>query len=158
MAPLSLWRLLERSREHVAGAERAIWLFLAQLALNAAWAPIFFGLHAIWSGLLIIVALAIVLVITINAAFRVDRPAAWMLVPYLAWIGCASSLNARDRNPQRLKWAGDLTILCRLVLNAARVRRTPMSAKLCIAPLRSVSSFAGARWLCSALLVPCDRK
>ena len=91
---LSLWRLWERSREHVAGAERAIWLFLAQLALNAAWAPTFFGLHAIWSGLLIIVALAMVLVVTIYAAFHVDRPAAWMLVPYLAWIVYASSLNA----------------------------------------------------------------
>jgi tryptophan-rich sensory protein len=91
---VSLWRLWERSREHVAGAERAIWLFLAQLALNAAWSPTFFGLHATWSGLLIIVALAIVLVVTISAAFRVDRAAAWMLVPYLAWIVYASSLNA----------------------------------------------------------------
>ncbi len=91
---LSLWRLWERSREHVAGAQRVIWLFLAQLALNAAWTPTFFGLHAIWSGLLIIVALAIVLAVTISAARRVDRPAAWMLVPYLAWIVYASSLNA----------------------------------------------------------------
>jgi len=91
---LSLWRLWERSRERVAGAERAIWLFSAQLALNAAWAPTFFGLHAIWSGLLIILALAIVLAVTMSAAFRVGRPAAWMLVPYLAWIAYASSLNA----------------------------------------------------------------
>lgn len=91
---LSLWRLWERLRENVAGAERAIWLFLTQLALNAAWSPTFFGLHAIRSGLIIIVALAIVLVATIGAAFRVDRSAAWMLVPYLGWILYASSLNA----------------------------------------------------------------
>jgi benzodiazapine receptor len=91
---LSLWRLWERAREHVAGAESAIWLFMAQLALNAAWSPTFFGLHAIRSGLAIIVALAIVLVVTIGAAFRVDRLAAWMLVPYLGWIVYASSLNA----------------------------------------------------------------
>ena len=41
-----------------------------------------------------IVTLAIVLAVTIGVAFRVDRPAAWMLVPYLGWIAYASSLNA----------------------------------------------------------------
>ncbi len=91
---VSLWRLWERMRESVAGANRAIWLFLAQLALNAAWSPIFFGLHAIRGGLVVIIALAVVLFATVIAAIRVDRAAAWMLVPYLAWILYASSLNA----------------------------------------------------------------
>jgi translocator protein len=91
---ISLWRLWERARAHVAGARRAMRLFLTQLALNAAWSPIFFGLHAIVAWLAIIITLAIVLTTTIAAAHRVDRPAAWLLVPYLAWIIYATSLNA----------------------------------------------------------------
>lgn len=91
---ISLWRLWEGARGNVVGAGRAIGLFLVQLALNAAWSPVFFGLHAILTGLAIIVALSIVLSATIVAAYRVDRLSAWMLVPYLAWILYATSLNA----------------------------------------------------------------
>jgi benzodiazapine receptor len=91
---LSLWRLWERERDQALGASGAIRLFLLQLALNAVWSPVFFGLHAIRTGLAIIVALSLALFITILAAHRVDRPAAWMLVPYLGWILYATSLNA----------------------------------------------------------------
>ena len=91
---ISIWRLWERARQSTPRASRAIVLFLVQLALNAAWSPMFFGLHAIRTGLAIIVALAIVLTATIISAHRVDRLAAWLLVPYLAWILYAASLNA----------------------------------------------------------------
>lgn len=91
---ISLWRLWEAARSQAVGAARAIALFLGQLALNAAWSPVFFGLHAIVAGLAIIVALAVVLSVLIAAAYRVDRLAAWLLVPYLAWILYAASLNA----------------------------------------------------------------
>jgi benzodiazapine receptor len=91
---ISLWRLWERAREGTTDASYALSLFLAQLALNAAWSPIFFGSHAIRAGLVVIVALAIVLMATIIVAFRVDRLPAWLLVPYLGWILYAASLNA----------------------------------------------------------------
>jgi len=91
---ISLWRLWEAARAHTVGAGRAIALFMVQLALNAAWSPVFFGFHAIIAGLAIIVALAIALMATIIAANRVDRLSAWLLVPYLAWILYASSVNA----------------------------------------------------------------
>jgi tryptophan-rich sensory protein len=39
------------------------------------------------------VALVFVLIATILAAHRVDRPAAWLLAPYLGWIMYATSLN-----------------------------------------------------------------
>jgi tryptophan-rich sensory protein len=90
---LSLWRLWERVRVNTLGASGAIRLFLLQLALNAVWSPVFFGLHAIRTGLAIIVALALTLFVTILSAHRVDRLTAWMLVPYLGWILYAASLN-----------------------------------------------------------------
>jgi tryptophan-rich sensory protein len=71
----------------------ALVLFLAQLALNAAWTPLFFGLHrpglAFAEILLLWLAIAAAL-----AAFRpVSRAAAWLLTPYLAWVSFAAVLN-----------------------------------------------------------------
>lgn len=64
-----------------------------QLALNAAWSPVFFGLHATRAALAVIALLFVVLLATILAAARVNRPAALLLVPYAIWIGYAATLN-----------------------------------------------------------------
>lgn len=90
---LALWRLWDRAPPSPQ-RRTAIGLFLGQLALNAIWSPVFFGLHAPLPGLVIVLALVVTLALTIRAAFRVDRAAGWLLVPYLAWVCYASSLNA----------------------------------------------------------------
>ncbi|MFG1379396.1 TspO/MBR family protein [Xanthobacter autotrophicus] len=90
---LSLWRLWDKVAPSPA-RRTAIGLFLGQLALNAVWSPIFFGLHAPVAGLAIILALIVVLVLALRAAFPLDRAAGWLLVPYLAWVCYASTLNA----------------------------------------------------------------
>lgn len=77
-----------------AGRRRALFLFLGQLALNAAWSPVFFGLEAPWAGLAVIVLLVLVLLAAARAAFRVDTVAGWLLVPYVLWVCYASALNA----------------------------------------------------------------
>ena len=68
--------------------------FLAQLALNAAWTPLFFGLH--WPGVAFaeIILLWSAIAWTIAAFWRVHRAAAWLLAPYLAWVSFAAVLNA----------------------------------------------------------------
>ena len=73
---------------------RALGLNAAQLVLNAAWTPLFFGLQAPGLALVGIVLLWLAIACTIVAAWRVSRPAAWLLVPYLAWVSFASVLNA----------------------------------------------------------------
>ena len=93
MMAVSLWRLWDKVPPSTARSV-AIGLFLAQLALNAIWSPVFFGLHAPRAGLAIVLALVVTLAFAMRAAFRVDRPAGWLLVPYLAWVCYASSLNA----------------------------------------------------------------
>ncbi|MFS8036113.1 TspO/MBR family protein [Xanthobacter sp. AM11] len=90
---VALWRLWDRAPPGPA-RRRAIALFLAQLLLNAAWSPVFFGLHAIIAGLAVILALVAVLAAAVMAAFRADRIAGALLVPYLAWVCYASTLNA----------------------------------------------------------------
>jgi tryptophan-rich sensory protein len=69
-------------------------VFLAQLTLNFAWSVIFFGLRQITWALVDIVALWLLIVMTIRAFVRVKRAAAWLLAPYLAWVGFATALNA----------------------------------------------------------------
>jgi benzodiazapine receptor len=71
----------------------ALSLFLAQLALNAAWTPLFFGLHLPGLAFVDIALLWLGIVATIAAFRRVHRGAAWLLVPYLLWVSFASVLN-----------------------------------------------------------------
>ena len=68
-------------------------LFLAQLALNAAWTPLFFGLHQPGLAFLDIALLWLAIIATIAAFWRVQRTAAALLVPYLAWVSFATFLN-----------------------------------------------------------------
>jgi tryptophan-rich sensory protein len=69
-------------------------VFLVQLTLNFAWSLIFFSLQQTTSALVDIVALWLSIALTIRLFGRVRRAAAWLLVPYLAWVSFASALNA----------------------------------------------------------------
>jgi tryptophan-rich sensory protein len=79
---------LERSDVRMALA-----LFAGQLALNAAWTPIFFGAGQVSVAAIEIVALAVVLAATVATFWRVSRPAGALMVPYLAWVIFAAALN-----------------------------------------------------------------
>lgn len=71
----------------------ALGLFVVQFVLNVAWSPAFFGLESPLLGLVVIGPLWVAIVATIAAMFRVDRRAAALLVPYLAWVSFATLLN-----------------------------------------------------------------
>lgn len=90
---LAAWRVW-RVRATNPRARRALGVFGAQLAVNTAWSPVFFGAHAVGAALAVIVALAGLVAWTVVAFRRVDRPAAALLLPYLAWVGFATVLNA----------------------------------------------------------------
>lgn len=67
--------------------------FLAQLILNALWTPLFFGLHSLGAAFGEIVILWLAIAATIATFRLVSRAAAWLLVPYLLWVGFAAVLN-----------------------------------------------------------------
>ncbi len=92
MIAVSIW-LIWRSPTGPA-RRRALRWHLAQLALNAAWTPLFFGLHAVGVALIEIVILLGAIAMTIQAARHVARAAALLLVPYALWVGFATVLNA----------------------------------------------------------------
>ena len=68
-------------------------LFISQLAVNGLWSWLFFGLHQPLLGFIDIAALWILLLGTIVTFWGACRLAAWLLVPYLAWITFAACLN-----------------------------------------------------------------
>ncbi len=74
-------------------ARRARALFLLQLALNGAWSLIFFGLRSPGAALVEIMILWGAIAATIAAFAKLSRPAAALLVPYLAWVSYAAALN-----------------------------------------------------------------
>ncbi len=88
MMALAGWRLW---RARGLGAAMIAWGI--QLGLNAAWPWLFFGLHRPELAFFEIRALWIAIAVTMALAWRVDRPAVWLLAPYLAWVGFASALN-----------------------------------------------------------------
>ena len=65
-----------------------------QLAFNAIWSPVFFGLEAPKLGLAVIAALLVSLAATLIAFWRIDRLAGLLLAPYLVWVCYATALNA----------------------------------------------------------------
>jgi benzodiazapine receptor len=68
-------------------------VYAVQLVLNAAWTPIFFGLHRPGLAFLEIVLLWLSIVATIAVFAPVHAGAAWLLLPYLAWVTFAAALN-----------------------------------------------------------------
>lgn len=64
-----------------------------QMLLNWAWSPSWFGANMPWLALAIIVALWLVIVGFIVIARKRDQLAAWLFVPYLAWVSFATYLN-----------------------------------------------------------------
>jgi benzodiazapine receptor len=71
----------------------AIALFLAQMALNLSWSPLFFAAHQIWMALAVIVAMLLLSIATTIMFGRIRTAAAWLMVPYLAWLSFAAILN-----------------------------------------------------------------
>jgi translocator protein len=71
----------------------ALRLFFAQLAVNYAWSPIFFGARMIEIGLLTILLMFGLAAATAWRFGRIRPLAGWLLLPYLAWLCLAAALN-----------------------------------------------------------------
>lgn len=97
MIALSAFRLLgarPRNGPTVSAWRLALVAFAVQLALNAAWTPTFFSAHALGAALMVSGAMLVMILWTIRLSWRFDRPAAWLLVPYAAWVSFATVLTA----------------------------------------------------------------
>ena len=76
------------------GWDRVMWLWVVQLVLNLGWTPLFFAADMYVAALVEIVLLAGAVALLIAWSWHRSRVAAWLLVPYLAWVCFATALNA----------------------------------------------------------------
>jgi translocator protein len=77
------------------GAESALLLFAIQLALSPIWSVVFFGMRAIGGAFAEILLLWMMIIATAVAFSSISFLAAWLLIPYVAWVAFASYLNFR---------------------------------------------------------------
>lgn len=75
------------------GQALAFWAL--QIALNTLWTPVFFGARRMGFGMVVIAALWLVILATTWAFWRLDPIAGLLMLPYLAWVSVAASLNWR---------------------------------------------------------------
>ncbi len=84
--------VLNRGLHHI-WVKTAIYHFGFQLLLNTAWSIVFFGVQSPFFAFMIILALFVVLLFTFKW-FKIASPlAAYLLIPYIAWVGFAAVLN-----------------------------------------------------------------
>ncbi len=91
MMAVAAWLVWQRGG--FASQRRPLTLFLVQLALNAAWTPLFFGLHLPGLAFAEILLLWLAIAATLKFFRVVSRAAAWLFAPYLAWVTFAAALN-----------------------------------------------------------------
>lgn len=88
VAAWRVWRAADRDT-----TRGPLTLFALQLALNLGWSVVFFGLGKIGAAVATIVVLDVGVVVTLLAFRTIDRWAALLMMPYLAWVSFATVLN-----------------------------------------------------------------
>ncbi len=73
--------------------KKALYIFGIQLILNVSWSAVFFGMENLLGGLIVIILLWIAIFITIIRFKKISKPAAYLLIPYIAWVTFAGLLN-----------------------------------------------------------------
>ena len=85
--------LIWKSNADAVDKKKAITLWGIQMLLNFLWSFIFFNQHLIGLALADIVGMWLFILITIFAFAKINKTAAWLLVPYIAWVSFAGILN-----------------------------------------------------------------
>lgn len=89
---VAIWRAWRASSSDAVRSRLVIGYF-GQLALNAGWSIIFFGLkQPAWAFIDIIALWALLVALQIDIR-RADRLAGWLWLPYLLWVSFATALN-----------------------------------------------------------------
>lgn len=68
-------------------------VFFVHLFINSLWSIVFFGLHQLGAALVIIIGLWLMIIYLISLFWKIEKTAAYLLIPYLLWVTFASFLN-----------------------------------------------------------------
>ena len=71
----------------------ALYLFFTQLILNSLWSILFFGLENPLAAFIEIIVLWVIILLTILYFYKINKNAAYLLIPYILWVTFAAILN-----------------------------------------------------------------
>lgn len=71
----------------------AMYHFIFQLLFNGLWSIVFFGFRSPGLAFLVIIVLLVLILLTYKWFKIVNKTAAYLLIPYLLWVGFATILN-----------------------------------------------------------------
>jgi tryptophan-rich sensory protein len=86
-----VWNKVDSDQQNV---KKGMYFFIIQLALNALWSYLFFGMHNLFLSIIEIILLWLMIYETYSQFKKVDRLASKLLIPYLVWVSYASILTA----------------------------------------------------------------
>lgn len=75
------------------GNGQAMAFWAVQIAFNALWTPVFFGLHRMRAALVVMACLWLSVAATTVAFFQMTLGAGLLFLPYLLWVTIAAALN-----------------------------------------------------------------
>lgn len=93
LTAVATWRVFVRPGTPPTRRRTALGLYAAQLLLNVGWTWLFFYAHRPRAAFAEIILFDLLLAAMIAAYARIDRAAALLLAPYLAWLFFATTLN-----------------------------------------------------------------
>lgn len=85
-----VWNRIDTDEENV---KKAFKFFIYQLAFNALWSYLFFGLQNPFLAFIEIILLWLLIFETYNQFKKIERVAGLLLLPYIAWVSFATILN-----------------------------------------------------------------
>ena len=71
----------------------AIVLFIIQFILNIAWSIIFFNQHMPGLAFIEIIVMLVFIILTTVSFYKINKTAAYLLLPYICWVSFATVLN-----------------------------------------------------------------
>ena len=93
MMAISAWMVWKLESENPL-VRPALYLFFVQLLFNVVWSALFFGIGRPGWAMAEIALLWLLILATIFFFYRINRWAAWLLIPYLVWVLYAAILNS----------------------------------------------------------------
>ncbi len=72
---------------------RIVWIYGFNFIFNIVWSLLFFTLKNPLFAFIEIIAMEISIIFMLILSWRIDKKAAWMLVPYLLWVAFAAVLT-----------------------------------------------------------------
>lgn len=90
---ISSARVYVKGKEDGVSVSSALRVYALQLAVNFFWSLIFFNMRAFLFAFIWLLFLWVLIIIMIRKFYEIDKPSAYLQIPYFLWVTFAAYLN-----------------------------------------------------------------